>query len=532
MARVCGATLFAWLLTWNVFAKNFVTGSAVAPHRGVWEVQLTDAASEGNPFFDAELKFIFTLPDGTEVKADGFYRGDNKWAGRAYCAQVGAWKWRTEANRPALHGKQGTFEVRASALPGKLRLHPQDRRQFTYDNGQWYLHLGDTGYRYVTDTEPMWQQYIDEAAEVGFNKIRVWFCRGRSDIQAVFAADRQGLDLAYWDEMERRLIYALEHYPHVQFQLIVYGEDVEELRRYGAGDRAAALVARYAQARFSSFPNVHWCISNDCIISPGTGKRNVAAEIIEKIGRDMRQREPWGTLLANHQARYTGYLFVNAPWSDMIVLEDRDQVAGALLLQYRAMGNHPVILDEDRYAHYLSPKHDRYFFRRLMWASLLSGGHATYGGLKTYEAFAGTNEVKGMQGYLTAVRDGRLEDGAADFRHIHTFFREAELTLVGLQPIDAMAGNDGHSVKVIAGDKVIIAYLQNADSPTPEGANVAETSAACRLHLPVGAWSIRWFDPRTGQWHTNPERNQIGGGGTRDFKAPFAGDAVLLLKLP
>ena len=39
---------------------------------------------------------------------------------------------------------------------------------------------------------------------------------------------------------------------------------------------------------------------------------------------------------------------------------------------------------------YISPKHDRYFFRRLMWASLLSGGHATYGGLATYEAFAGT----------------------------------------------------------------------------------------------------------------------------------------------
>jgi hypothetical protein len=26
-----------------------------------------------------------------------------------------------------------------------------------------------------------------------------------------------------------------------------------------------------------------------------------------------------------------------------------------------------------------------------MWASLLSGGHATYGGLRTYEAFGGHN---------------------------------------------------------------------------------------------------------------------------------------------
>jgi hypothetical protein len=32
-------------------------------------------------------------------------------------------------------------------------------------------------------------------------------------------------------------------------------------------------------------------------------------------------------------------------------------------------------------------KNPRYFVRRLMWASLLSGGHATYGGGRTYEAY-------------------------------------------------------------------------------------------------------------------------------------------------
>ena len=148
--------------------------------------------------------------------------------------------------------------------------------------------------------------------EVGFNKIRVWFCRGRSDIAAVFAKDRQGLDLAYWDEIERRLVYALEKYPHIQFQLIVYGEDLAELRRYGEGDRAALLVARYAQARFSAFPNVHWCISNDSIISPDPGKRNAAPATIDRIGPDMRAREPWGTLLSNHQARFHGYSFVDS----------------------------------------------------------------------------------------------------------------------------------------------------------------------------------------------------------------------------
>jgi hypothetical protein len=523
----------AILIASNSLAANFVRGTSAAPQRGVWEISLPLDDPRGNPFFDVEVHFVFTLPDDSQVRAEGFFQGDDRWAGRAYCAQVGRWKWRSVANRPALDAKSGEFEVQPSELPGKLRKHPQDPRQFAFDDGQWFLHLGDTGYRYVTATEPRWQQYIDEAAQVGFNKIRTWFCSGRHDVAGLFAKDRQGLDLAYWNEIERRLVYALEKHPHIQFQLIPYGEDWAELRRYSEGDRAARLVARYAQARFSAFPNVQWCISNDGDVSSAEGRRNVAPATIDRIGRNMRGREPWCTLLTNHQKRFQGYSFVDADWSDIITLEDRDQVAGELVFKYRALSkDDPVVLDEDRYGNYISPKHDRYFFRRLMWANLLSGGHATYGGLNTYEPYSATNKLQGMHGYLTAVSDGRLDDGATDFPHIRCFFAEADLTLVGLQPSDAMAGNDGHAVKVIAGEKIVIAYLQNPDSRVPETANVAESQAVCRLHLPPGAWRIRWFDPRTGQWHDVARHKEISGGYTRDFESPFAGDAVLLLTPP
>lgn len=514
-------------------AEVFSSGTPEALQRGVWEVRLTQEGETANPFFGVDFKVAFTRPDGSEVPAEGFYSGNGVWACRAYCGQEGMWRWRSAANRPALDGKSGTFEVKPSALPGKLRKHPADPRQFATDDGAWFLHLGDTGYRYVVDTEPLWQQYIDEAAQVGFTKIRTWFCRGRHDVGALFDADRKGLDLAYWDEIERRLRYALEHHPRIQFQLIPYGEDWPELARYGNGDRVAMLAARYAQARFSSFPNVQWCVSNDSHISPDPGKRNAAPATIDRIGRDMRAREPWGTLLSNHQMRFQGYSFVDAEWSDIVTLEDRDQIAGALILDYISRSKDvPVVLDEDRYGIYLSPKHNRFFFRRLMWASLLSGGHATYGGLDTYVAFEGPDKPKGVQGYLTAVKSGLLEDGAADFRHIATFFRESNLTLVGIRSADAMAGNNGHAVKVIAGPRTLIAYLHNADGDIPEAANVREAPATCRLHLPPGAWRIRWFDPRNGAWHENPERREISGGHTRDFKAPFPGDAILLLTTP
>ena len=158
-------------------------------------------------------------------------------------------------------------------------------------------------------------------------------------------------------------------------QLIPYGGDQPELQRYEQGDRAAQYVARHAQARFSAFPNVYWCIANDLIMARQTVDETMqlAADTIRQVGADMREREPWGTLLTNHQSRFRGDGFVNEPWSDIITVHDLDQVAGELILEYREKGSAPVVLDEDRYEHWRKPQNPRYFFRRLMWASLLSG---------------------------------------------------------------------------------------------------------------------------------------------------------------
>ncbi len=403
--------------------------------------------------------------------------------------------------------------MKPSDLPGKLRKHPDDPHQFATDDRRWFLHIGDTGYRYVVDTEPNWKAYIDQAAEAGFTKVRTWFCRGRSDVQALYNKGRKGLDLAYWDEIDRRLLYALDTHPHVIFQLIPFGEDTEELARYAEGDDLTRNMVAYAQARFSALPNVTWCISNDRYIKMEPGPNNIPAETIDLIGRDMADREPWGTLITNHQRRFSGYAFVDAPWSDIVTLEDRDQVAGTAVLKYRAMSDDPVVLDEDRYGNYISPAHDRYFFRRLIWANLLSGGHATYGGLNTYEPFDGT--LRGMHGYRDAVESGRLDDGAHDFGYIHQFFHDAGFTLVGMKPDDAMAGDDPSDLQGScgrpshpglcpkprhrnAGDRRRLEHERQGPPPGPLGAMVGPLVRADQRTLArsEGLIPIRWREPR------------------------------------
>jgi hypothetical protein len=173
------------------------------PHRGFSEVSLKTGGKIINPYLDVKFEVVFERPDRSKVVVDGFYDGQSTFKARAYCGKIGRWQWRSSSNIEELDKKSGSFEVKASSLKGKLRLHMKDPRQFAYDNGQWFLHIGDTGYRYVTQTEPKWREYIDQAAKMGANKIRTWFCQGRSDVQVLFANERRELNLAYWQEIDK-----------------------------------------------------------------------------------------------------------------------------------------------------------------------------------------------------------------------------------------------------------------------------------------------------------------------------------------
>lgn len=483
-------------------AKVILTGD-FASHRGVYEIKFKAYDAQLRPLDSIKFQVEFTRPDLSDVTVDGFIDGGMAKA-RAYCDMVGKWSYSITTNLSGVDKRSGEFIVKPSELPGKLRIHPEDQRQFAYDNGEWFLHIGDTGYRYVVQSEPLWQEYIDEAAEAGFTKIRTWFAQSRSTVENLFDEQRTNLNFDYWNEIERRLVYALEKYPHIQFQLIPYAEDTQELIRYGQGDKLSQYIAQYAQARWSSFPNVQWEISNDREIadkpdlSTLTG-REISRHVINQIGNDMKAREPWSTLITNQQNRFAGYSFVNEPWSDIITLEDIDQVDGRIIKEYREEGDDPVVMDEDRYGRYRNPANPRYFFRRYMWANLLSGGHATYGGLKTYEAYDG-GPMRGVQGYFTANRRGVLSQGAHDFRHIHTFFKETGLTLVGMTPNDEIVGSDPLQNKCIHNDETYIIYASNADGNKPESDNPRVKQPEVEIYLPYGAYDIKWYDPTMGYW--------------------------------
>ena len=517
-------------------------------HRGVYEIVLNASLVEANPYYDIDLKVTFTRPDGSEVTVNGFYDGGISYLARAYCDTEGEWQWQSASNNPGLDNQQGKFTVLPSDFRGKLRINPDDPYQFAYDNGDWFLHIGDTGYRYVVPTEPHWKEYIDQAAEMGATKVRTWFAMSRGDIDELLMPNGRDLSLFVWKEIEHRLRYALDNHPHIIFQLMPHAEDTEMIRRYRKGDKASRMIARYAQARWSAFPNIQWAMTNDRKIVADTvasiSGREVYYQTIRQMGQDYHDREPWGTLITTHQARFTGYDFAQEPWSDLITLESLDEVAGALILEYREKAEQPAVMDEDRYELYRPPVYPRYFFRRLMWASLFSGGHATYGGLNTYDPYLGSEfqgpdknvllryqphegRDKGVTGYFDANRAGILFQGGHDFRHIRHFFEESGLTLVGMQPDDALVGGDPLRYKCMRNERDYLVYLANPSGNTPQSDYPQGEVPGATIDLPKGEYSVQWFDPDTGTW---VYAENVNGSSQLSLTAPAEGDWVLWLR--
>jgi hypothetical protein len=210
------------------------------------------------------------------------------------------------------------------------------RISFSTITGTGFCTLVNTGYRFLVPSEPEWRAYIDQAVRVmGATKIRTWFALGRHDIAAALAPDKRSLNLGFWQEMDRRLVYVQTAFPWVQVQVIVYAEDGGAVSAAAAAAASPyAYVAEYAQARWSSFPIVQWCVAN-----------GISASVaVDAVGRAIAAREPWGTLITSHQRRGTGYAFARASWSRIVTLQTLDALIGREVASYRAVQRYPVVL--------------------------------------------------------------------------------------------------------------------------------------------------------------------------------------------
>lgn len=484
---------------------SIISSSNDALVRGCHEISFakTDEALNELPLIVA-----YHLPSGAIKTSRGFATSDGLMNARCYVEEEGLWRWEAKSLAGACIGT-GEFQALESPLPGKLRISQADARQLRYDSGKWYLHFGDIAYRFLANSEKRWKPYIDQAAQAGFNRIRTYL---DSSGTSLIKADGKQLDLQAWDAIEERLVYALQRHPEIQFELILFGDNAETLGQFGDGNPLSHLKLRYAIERFGPLPNVHWSVANKLSVED---EANQPALLM--AGESLFENDPWNSLITLSGQRFAPPPFADTKWQSMLSLRSLGQVTGEAILSERPKNSKPVLLAEDRGEHHHAPRSPRFYFRRLFWGVLLSGGLPTYRGLNTDAAF--DRNYNGIDGYYDACNEGRLRFGAHDLLKIKQFFSDTGISLENWKPNDALSGGNPLLVKsMISSDSSqCIAYIANPESFAAhkpdryEGTHsdqISDTSSTFTiftLELPFSSGKLSWFNPSSGEWNGGAE---------------------------
>jgi len=496
-----------------------LSNTSTAYQFGCHELSFSSAETESSDNA-LPLRVDYRLPNGAIRSVHAFARKDGSASARSYIDEIGTWRWECK-NKEGRCIRVGAFNAVESTLPGKLRACANDARQFQYHSTLPYLHFGYVCSLLLSEEATQWKSAIDQADQAGFTKIRVLLGNTDGNAEALFARERKRLNLSFWDEVDQRLTYALSRYPHIQFQIIPFANDFEEILRYGEGDPAAYLALRYAQERFSALPNIHWALTDGLLdTSEEEGSAKNTKELIaslKRMGSDMAEADPWGAMIGNIANRFSLAPLTDSPWHNYISISDIGQVTGKAILSHRVLATKPVALDHDRSEWENRPNYPRYYFRRLFWGALLSGGHPTYEGLNT--SVIDDRPSNGVVGYYDACNSGRLRMGAHDLLHIRNFFQETGICLENWIPDDAIGGGNPLLVKTAksSSETECIAYIANPEvhgghSPdrfdgthTDQLSNVSETFTTFTLELPFSSGRAKWFCPQTGEWKGDAE---------------------------
>lgn len=480
------------------------------------------------------LNITYTLPSGARIAAKAFARADGKAVSRCYLAESGEWSW--EAKSSAGKGvASGTLLVEDSKLPGKLRVSAKDTRQFVTDSGTFFLHLGDTAETLLTISEPTWKAYIDQAAQAGFTKIRVRLTESPDSTANFYDSNRRSLNFPFFDQVEERLSYALGRYPHIQFQVDLFAHDRDELERFEEGDPATHLFVQYVAERFSPLPNVHWYLASE--IDPAKDSA-VTLQAISRLGKSVFEQSPWHSLITCGQPRFANFLFDREKWCGYASLKNLGQVDGSYTLANKALTQKPMVLDADRSEYDQAPLLPRYYFRRLFWGVILSGGHATYHGMNS--SGLGSGHRAGIVPYYDSCHSGRLKMGAHDIAHITAFLKATDTSLEGWISDDAITGNKPLQTKAMRSSTsdTCIVYIANPDLYeghtgkdgegfyTDERASASDIFTTFNLELPFSMGIAKWFNPSTGEWKGQVDITKA----STIFLTPEPGDWVLWIQ--
>ncbi len=493
-------------------AANFTSGSDTAVLFGVHEITLNGNGGVTDPF--ATIATVtFTPASGAESAktVEMFWDGGSTWRARAYVTETGTWTWTTNcASDSGLHAKSGSFRAQNSSLRGKLKPHPSNARALVTENGQWFAPIGDTAYYMLGSSA--YQDYVRDDWNYGVNFLR---CAAFGNLRSYSARfTEQSLNgipkLSSLQSDDTKLRWMLDNYPGMYLQYILFRETASgDWNKYST--TAKTQLTQQMAARYGAFPTITWMIMNDSFY-PTTNTGDTA--VVNIVSAFLATRDVYQNLRCTGARRNTGSPFAGNAWTTFLHFETLDALA-ADEADGNASLNKFTWCGEDRYETYLPPTNNRYFFRRLMWAWLLSGGSACYGGdWDTTTPYDDTNFV-----------------GLDSVRYIKGYFESRSIDLGSFAYDDRLAtdvqapGKDRPQVC----NKGTAEYIIYHPNGTETGASVnvnADRTATFDLNLSAasGTFDVEWFRCLDG---VTAHGSTVAGGAVRTLTAPWTGQDVV-----
>jgi hypothetical protein len=477
--NLCGFLILVPFFVHPAAAQNFTCGAETAREFGIHEIVLTGRADVSNPFeTDCVVTFEPDLSKENAVRVKAFYDGKNIWRARLYVSKSGRWSWRSHSdNDLSLNGKAGTFMATASNLRGKLRSHSANRRQWCTDDGQTFLNLSDTGYILFRSpnhpkqpvSDSIFRDYVRDLVPLGITSIRTGGCGGyagwnrlvRSSLSPDYDRsnwcwekpyDASGVN-RYWERFDldrfqttdRRLRWLLNNYPDMYIQLIMLSK--EGKKWFEIPDAFRKRTIEYMVARWSAWPQIFYQIVND---TQFTDKPENLA-FVREVGRYMARIEPFGTLVGAGAKRYEDNPFTLRSdwetWHTYLHIEKYAEVDAAVCDYYYQEGGYDVpvhlFYGEDWYEQYTDYDvgafaEPDYYYRRLFWSFLLSGGSPNYGGRAVVlHPYSQTGSISFTTRRLRYNNEPLK--GLDSVIHIKRFFEDKNIDLALFSPADNMA---------------------------------------------------------------------------------------------
>lgn len=530
------------------------TGGAAemqVPQWGRFEQSFQSTATYAHPLQQAQLKVVFTSPQGEPTSVHGFWDGGQTWRVRFSPGQAGSWSFTTicsDAANAGLHHQSGRFTCTAAAGTTRFAQHGPVR---VSDDGSYLQHADGTPFFFLADTawngallstDEDWAFYLKERARQKFSAVQwvatQWRAAPDGDLNkrpAYTGRESISINPEFFQRLDGKAD-AVNQAGLLNVPVLLWafgqGQHPEVNPGVSLPEDQAILLARYMVARWQA-DAVLWILAGDGHYFGGEGEK------WKRIGRAVFGDIAHAPVSLHPQGKHWNwYDFQGEPWLNIIGYQsghgDSDEdlrwlIDGPLTKDWKNPPHRPFINLEPPYENHLAYQSRKPisadFTRRALYWSLLNaptagvsyGGHGVWGwddGTRPPTDHASTGTPLPWKQALTLP-------GAEQMTNLCTFFTSLDFSRLRPKP-EAIANNPGAKdprkfISAAGTDKkdLLLVYV-------PEDRTVEVLLES----LPPSP-EVHWWNPRTG------ERNAAVGVVTDracQFPTPTEGDWMLVLQ--